>query len=148
MKRIKKIWEKYKIREMVGVILIVFLYDRVLSFLGISCPIQYATGISCAGCGMTRAWIALLHLDFGQAFYFHPLFWLVPIAVGVLLFKNRIHAIVYKIFWIICISLFLIVYGYRLWDSKDTVVVFAPQNGIFFRNLHDLLYILKWKEVL
>lgn len=41
---------------------------------GNNLPYKYITGISCAGCGMTRAWIALLHFDINTAFMYHPLF--------------------------------------------------------------------------
>ena len=46
--------------------------------LGVGCPIRYVTGIPCPGCGLTRAYWAVLHLDFAAAFSYHPLFWLVP----------------------------------------------------------------------
>lgn len=57
-----------------AVIIIFFLYK---------CPFEYIIGIPCPGCGMTRAFIALLKLDFAEAFYFHPLF---PIVIIVLIF--------------------------------------------------------------
>ena len=34
-----------------------------LHLIGITCPIKYLTGISCPGCGMSRAYICLLRLD-------------------------------------------------------------------------------------
>ena len=58
---------------------VVVLYTAMES-IGITCPIKFITGISCAGCGMSRAWMAFLHLDIAKAFAYHPLFWLVPIA--------------------------------------------------------------------
>ena len=57
-----------------AVIIIFFLYK---------CPFEYIFGIPCPGCGMTRAFIALLKLNFTEAFYFHPLF---PIVIIVLIF--------------------------------------------------------------
>ena len=53
----------------------------VLHVTGIGCPIRLVTGTPCPGCGMTRAWIAALHLDFAQAMRMHPLFWLFPPAL-------------------------------------------------------------------
>lgn len=35
-------------------------------------------GIPCVTCGMTRAYVNLLHLDIKKAFFYHPLFFLVP----------------------------------------------------------------------
>lgn len=37
------------------------------------CPVQWLFGVPCPGCGMTRAHLALLRLDFAQAWYYHPL---------------------------------------------------------------------------
>lgn len=38
------------------------------------CLIRTFTGLSCPGCGSTRALHALLHLRFAEAFAFNPLF--------------------------------------------------------------------------
>ena len=52
----------------------VALFYIVIESLGVTCPILFLTGISCAGCGMSRAWLSLLRLDLAGAFAFHPLF--------------------------------------------------------------------------
>ncbi len=57
-----------------GAILGIALFYLLLESLGITCPIKFCTGISCAGCGMSRAWLALLRGDLGAAVSFHPLF--------------------------------------------------------------------------
>ena len=49
-----------------AIISIVILY-MFLENIGITCPIKFITGISCAGCGMSRAWLALLHFDLKKA---------------------------------------------------------------------------------
>ena len=46
---------------------------------GIGCPIKFFTGISCGGCGMTRALAALVSLRIRDAFYYHPLVLVPPI---------------------------------------------------------------------
>jgi len=61
-----------------------------LWFSGIHCVFRYFLGIVCPGCGMTRAAIAVLHLDFASAFRFHPMFWSVPILFGAVLFDGKI----------------------------------------------------------
>jgi hypothetical protein len=48
-------------------------------FGGLSCIFQQFFGIICPGCGMTRALLAALRLDFGTAFSYHPMFWSLPI---------------------------------------------------------------------
>ena len=106
---------------------VVVLYTAMES-IGITCPIKFITGISCAGCGMSRAWMAFLHLDIAKAFAYHPLFWLVPIAVIVLLCKSKINIKIYKIIIFTIIIMFAIVYICRLIWSGDDVVVFEPEN--------------------
>ena len=57
-----------------------FVAWLALYLLDIGCIFRFMTGIPCPGCGMTRAWLAALRLDFAVAFAYHPLFWVVPIA--------------------------------------------------------------------
>ena len=121
-----------RIEVITSVAAVVVLYVILESF-GVTCPIKYITGISCAGCGMSRAWMAFLQLDIAKAFAYHPLFWLVPIAVIVLLCKSKINIKIYKIIIFTIIIMFAIVYICRLIWSGDDVVVFEPQNNILFR---------------
>lgn len=58
------------------------------------CPIKAVTGIPCPGCGMTHAYLRLLRLDIAGAFSENPLFWVLPLAMILLLkdgavFKNK-----------------------------------------------------------
>ena len=47
------------------------------------CPFRYIFGVSCPGCGMTRALVAAVFSDLETAFGFHPLFpLLVPARCG------------------------------------------------------------------
>ena len=121
-----------RIEVITSVAAVVVLYVILESF-GVTCPIKYITGISCAGCGMSRAWMAFLQLDIAKAFAYHPLFWLVPIVVIVLLCKSKINIKIYKIIIFTIIIMFAIVYICRLIWSGDDVVVFEPQNNILFR---------------
>ncbi len=56
---------------------ICIFYYLVTWFTG--CPIRFLFGIPCPGCGITRAWLFALRLDFAQAFSYHPLFLLAPL---------------------------------------------------------------------
>ncbi len=117
---------------MPAVLAVITLYIAFFA-TGIGCPIKFITGISCAGCGMTRAYLALLRLNFSEAFHYHPLFWLPPIFLAILYNKNKIKPQIYKIFIFTIVVMFCIVYAYRLISKDNTVVVFRPQDGVIFQ---------------
>lgn len=69
-----------------------FLYLLLIYFdIVIPCFFYKLTGFYCPGCGVTRMFLSLLHLDFYQAFRFNPLlFILFPffIILGILQYKR------------------------------------------------------------
>ena len=75
--------EKFK-KEAPAILLIFIGVPLAFYLTGIGCPIKFLTGISCPGCGMSRAWASVASLDFAKAFAFHPLFLLGP-AIPILL---------------------------------------------------------------
>ena len=87
----------------------------------IGCPIRLITNIPCPACGLTRAYISFFQGDFNLAFYYHPLFFLLPAAllcVFYLLYiekkpspKARLPAIIISILLIVT---FVTVYLIRL----------------------------------
>lgn len=78
------------------------------------CPIRLVTGVSCAGCGMTRAWLSVLRLDLRQAFYYHPLFLLPPVGAALWLCRKKLPRKFLKGCMYAMIGAFLIVYVYRM----------------------------------
>lgn len=108
------------------------LFYLLIESLGVTCPIRFLTGISCAGCGMSRAWAALLRLDLSTALRMHPLFWLPIPAAALLLDRDHISEKVRRAGLAVCVGLFGIVYFVRLFLPGD-VVVFAPQEGLLWR---------------
>ena len=54
--------------------------------LALPCPIRFLTGIPCPGCGMSRAWLAVLQLDIAAAFSYHPMFWVLPVLALFILY--------------------------------------------------------------
>lgn len=68
-------------RELLEFAALLLAYVVVTSLLGIGCPIRFVTGISCPGCGMTRAWLEFLQFNPVAALAYHPLFWTVPVAM-------------------------------------------------------------------
>lgn len=126
-----------RIEVITSVTAVVVLYVILESF-GVTCPIKYITGISCAGCGMSRAWIALLHFNIHEAFMYHPLFFLPPVIVIFMLLKSKINIKFYKIFMFTMAGAFVIVYLYRMFIGTGDIVVFEPQNNILFRIIRKL----------
>lgn len=59
----------------------VLVFLAIGFIFSIPCPILTLTGIPCPGCGMTRAILALLRLDFAAAFSFHPMVFSLPLFV-------------------------------------------------------------------
>lgn len=103
------------------------------------CPTQFLTGISCPGCGMSRAAISLIHLDYSQAFYYNPCVFILPLAVILYFFRNKIENVKLKrclliLFFIVYIS----VYIYRL-RIENQVIKNDIRNGVIYK----LLVILK-----
>ena len=128
-----------RIREILPAVLVVAAFYLLMELAGITCPIKFLTGISCAGCGMSRAWLALLHLDIRKAFAYHPLFFTPPIFMIVWMQKRYIKEKVYKNFIFTMIALYVSVYFVRLIILKDDIVVFHPENGFIFRIISKIL---------
>jgi len=122
-----------KLKEALPAICAVALVYGILYIAGIGCPIKFLTGISCMGCGMTRAYLSLLRLDLAGAFRYHPLFPIPVIAAIIFLFKSRISQKIVKVLLFTTIVLFSIIYLLRILDPSDTVVVFEPTNGAIYR---------------
>lgn len=78
-----------------------------LIFGGFKCVFRTLTGIPCPGCGMTRALLAVLSLNFSDAFYYHPLFFVPPLMAvcAALAFISR-NEKRKKMFWALLILLF------------------------------------------
>lgn len=100
---------------------------------GIGCPIKWLTGVSCAGCGMTRAVFYAAQLQFGKAFYYHPLFWMMPFLALLYLFRDKLAAKVQKnIVWAV-VACFAAVYFIRLFGCDQEVVVADVSAGLLGR---------------
>ena len=73
MKKISYLHQKLALTAgYLALVLVFYLLDipcLFLAFLHIPCP----------GCGMTRALLAALQLDFASAFALHPMFWSLPV---------------------------------------------------------------------
>ena len=123
-------------KEQVTAILAVVLFYGVLQLVGITCPIKFITGISCPGCGMTRAWLSLLlRGDLEAAFHYHPLFWILIPGVPLFLYRHRFPEMTRKAASYMLILLFFAVYAFRMASPENTIVVFRPEDGLIGRIL-------------
>lgn len=75
---LKKLFEKLKLKEHIGDLLLLF---GLVFLLGYGCPIYEICGIPCPCCGVTRAWLAFLHGKIDRAFQYHALFPVVPVLI-------------------------------------------------------------------
>ncbi len=80
----------------------VLLFAVLLYLSPISCPFLAVTGVRCFGCGMTRALLSALRLDFAAAFSYHFMFPSVPLLYLCFLkdgklFKNKTLNIVFYV---------------------------------------------------
>lgn len=126
--------KKELVTAIVAIFAVVLLYF-VFHIVGIGCPIRYVTGAPCAGCGMTRAWTQVLNGNWTQAFSYHPLFWIIPIVL-LLFWLRSLGKISQKIFRVslsIVVSIFVIVYLYRLYDPMDAVIKIDFADSLIYR---------------
>lgn len=119
-------------------ILLLFIF---FFLIGYHCPIRLLLGISCPGCGMTRAWFSLLQFNVSKAFYYHPLFFLAPVFVYIILGKKPLlgNKKKEKIFYIFITSTFIIVYMIRMFFIPNEIVFIHIEKGYLFRFLNDIL---------
>ena len=120
---------KTKIISEILAILLIFLFYYVMG-----CPIRYLFGVCCPGCGMTRALRAVLRLDLAAAFYYHPLWILLPVlGILYLILKRRNAQRYINLLWTVACAVLLGVYFYRLLMGPHEIVVWSPENGLIAR---------------
>jgi hypothetical protein len=117
---------------------LIFLVYLILNLFHMGCPIKFFTGISCPGCGMTRAVLSALRLDFRSAFYYHPLFLLSPIMFLLFIFEGYLKPRHLKAAWASIIILFIIAYLVRLIFTHNDVVTIDIQSGVVLKLIHQI----------
>lgn len=100
------------------IVILILAFSFILAF-NIKCIIRTLIGIPCPGCGMTRAWIEAINLNFYEAFKFHPLFLLAPILIILIIIRGGESIDKYTkyidISIVIIVVLFLGVYAFRMY---------------------------------
>lgn len=124
---------KNKTRDLLFFVLDIIIFYALLFALGFTCPIKAVTGISCPGCGMTRAYLSLLRLKPGLAFSYHPLFPLPAIFLLAYIFRRRLPENFKKIGIILILVLFFLVYLVRMADPGDDIVVCRPKDSVIYK---------------
>ena len=106
-------------RVKVGIFLFLLLFyffiNKLFNF-SIPCPIYYITHFYCPGCGITRMFFAILHLEFYQAFRYNPLVFIllvisiIYLIVKLILKRFNINLKIPKFVWYILLAI-VIIYG-------------------------------------
>lgn len=82
-------------------LVLVVAYVVLLFATDVGCPFRFFLGISCPGCGLTRAWLALLQGDVARALALHPLFWAPPVLLVALGLRGRVGRGADVVVWIL-----------------------------------------------
>ena len=119
--------------SLIQAILFVVVGVTVFFVFKLPCPSQYLFGVSCPGCGITRAFLAVFSGDIALAFKMHP-FWiaLIPcVVVGFILHFTKKE----KAFYIFTVSALVVYIG--VWIVRlilgDSVVAFNLESGAIYR---------------
>lgn len=135
--RRRNVWNRLKVSGLI------FLFYLILNIFHAGCPIKFITGVSCPGCGMTRAVLSALRLDFHMAFYYHPLFLLAPVMFVLFIFQDYVKPRISKVIWGIIILLFTITYLFRLFFVQNDVVSIDFNGGLVVKLLNQLFSIVE-----
>ena len=112
------------------ILLILILFLLFVLNIPVTCIFKSVTGISCPACGMTRAFISILHLNFFNAFLLNilsiPLFIFICISVIIMIieiFRNKFNYIPKLLnflgkYWYIFIILLIISF---IWNNMRLI---------------------------
>ncbi len=141
---LKNFWREYK-TYIITLSAIAALIAAMWIF-SIPCPIKYITGMSCAGCGMSRAMLSVLRLDFSTAFAYHPL-WIViiPAILSIVILSAKGKGKAAGIVFHCLVGLFLAVWIIRL-ATGDSVVAFEPDGSLVSRAIKGIAELLGNKQ--
>lgn len=106
----------YNYKEKIIIIAICLIYIFAMYKMNIACIWKKIFKIICPGCGFTRALVCAMNLDFNKAFYYHPLYWTLPILIYCYVSKNSRAK---NVILITIVILFLFVWLYRLYKKIE-----------------------------
>lgn len=91
-KRCRIMFEIKDLKYKIFITFVLLLAISIMRVLSVPCIFLKITGIECLGCGMTRAWIEVLHLNFIGAFSTHMMFWSVPVLYLCFLLDGKLFS--------------------------------------------------------
>lgn len=111
---------KYIGPVIVGLVIMFWAMDRLFHTV---CPLRFITGVPCPGCGITRAFLKVLHLDLVGATRMHP-FWIPVLLLAVCYIavrylvadearRDNINRVLFRI-GIVVAALGIVYYIYRM----------------------------------
>lgn len=120
MKKIKSLIEKtvsLPTAVWVAIITVIAVITALLNTVfKVGCLMKAIIGVPCPVCGMTRAYLSLLTLDFDTAFKYNSSFWMFPIIciVGILAAMDKKRTKQWLITFFSLLALFIILWVVRL----------------------------------
>ena len=98
------------------IILLVGITVILNSVLKVGCLMKAVFHVPCPVCGMTRAYLSVLKLDFKSAMYYNPAFWVFPIIClfGILAAADKKRTKIWLTAFLAAIALLLIIWIVRL----------------------------------
>ena len=123
-----------KKKDILGVAGVIALSVALFALLRLPCTVVFITGCPCPGCGMTRAYKELLSLNFSKAFYYHPLWPLMP-ALALLFAWAYIKEkeMLKKIISIAFVVSMVVTYVIRLFIGPDEVMACNFEESVIYR---------------
>lgn len=127
-----------------GVLLVVGLILHY-QLTNTTCLIRGSIGIPCPTCGLTRAYKALFRGDIEGAFWFHPLFWMIPLVATYLGYSWYFQRKMNRYILLMILLVFIGVYVWRMICDFPRVepMIFHKESYLF--RLIDYFTILKDK---
>jgi len=121
---------KKNILLIIGFIVLLIGYIKILMLLNYKCIIHEMFGIYCPGCGGTRMIISFIHLDFYQAFRWNPLLFILLIIGIIYLIIDIIVYFRKKVILVpnlkVCIGLVIILVIYMIIRNIDIFSYLIP----------------------
>jgi len=126
---------KLKIKKYTPYLIIIAVLIVFYTFVG--CPFRVFLGITCPGCGMSRAAEALLKFDFSLAFQMHPLIFFMPFALIVWLIRKKIPPKIFDGMLVAAAVVMFAVYFIRLFSGSEIVYI-DFKDGLIYKLIQSL----------